>query len=349
MFKTEDFNFNLPSQLIAQEPFEEKEKTPMLIYKDNQIIDKKINDLIDYFSDGDVMVFNKVKVIKAKFRGNIDNSDSFLDFNLDQELENGTWKALCRPAKKAKKSHKIIIATDFFAEIVEKNDDGSIIIKFNAHGDKLTSLIEKYGEVPLPPYIKRSHHNSYDEKNYQTIYAASGAAVAAPTAGLHFTDNLLKKLLQKNIQQIFLTLNVGAGTFLPVRTANIQDHQMHHEKFILNDSQCDIINYAKKHQKKIIAVGTTSLRALESSVDEFGLLTPQNRYTNIFIYPPYNFKVVDVLLTNFHLPKSTLFMLICAFVGYENAMKIYQHAIANHYRFYSYGDASLLFSSQIKY
>lgn len=343
MFKTEDFNFNLPSQLIAQEPFEEKEKTPMLIFKDNQIIDKKINDLIDYFSDGDVIVFNKVKVIKAKFRGKVSNSDNFIDFNLDQELEDGSWKALCRPAKKVKNNDKIIIAADFCADIEQKNNDGSIIIKFNYSGDKLMKLIEKYGNVPLPPYIKRSHQSLRDEKNYQTIYAKNGMAVAAPTAGLHFNDNLLKKLLQKNIQQVFLTLNVGAGTFLPVRTENIQDHQMHHERFVLSEDDCNIINYAKKHQKKIIAVGTTSLRALESSVDNCGILRPQNRYTNIFIYPPYNFKVVDVLLTNFHLPKSTLFMLICAFVGYENALKIYDHAIKNQYRFYSYGDASLLF------
>lgn len=204
--------------------------------------------------------------------------------------------------------------------------------------------LETHGAVPLPPYIKREKSQKYcDEQNYQTVYARDGVAVAAPTAGLHFNENILTKISKKNIKCVFLTLNVGAGIFLPVRSETLDKHQMHSEKYFLSSENCDIINNAKRSGKKIIAVGTTSLRALESSVDENEILCPQNRSTNIFIYPPYNFKIVDVLMTNFHLPKSTLFMLVCAFVGYENAFKIYQHAIDKQYRFYSYGDSSLLF------
>ncbi len=343
MFKTEDYNFNLPEHLIAQEPFKDKERTPLLVFNNNQIFDKKIANLLDYVSSGDVMIFNQVKVIKAKLIGTINFSTTKININLDQELENSCWQALCKPAKKIKTGDKIFFDKEFFAEIIHKDIDGFIKIKFNFDGEKLLKNIEQYGQVPLPPYIKRDDaNNKGDEKNYQTIYAKDGIGVAAPTAGLHFTDNILEKLKEKKVKLVYLTLNVGAGTFLPVRTDNILEHKMHSEKFYLSQENCDIINQAKANGNKIIAVGTTSLRALESSVDECGLLQPQNRSTDIFIYPSYKFKIVDVLMTNFHLPKSTLFMLICAFIGYENAFKIYDYAIKNNYRFYSYGDSSLL-------
>lgn len=343
MFKTKDYNFNLPEHLIAQEPFKDKEQTPLLVFKNNQIFDQKIANLLDYVSSGDVMIFNQVKVIKAKLIGDLNFSQTKININLDQELDDACWQALCKPAKKIKTGDKIFFNQDFFAEIIQKENDGFIKIKFNYSGEILQKNIEKYGQIPLPPYIKRDEENLIsDEKNYQTIYAKDGVGVAAPTAGLHFTDNILQKLLQKKVKLVYLTLNVGAGTFLPVRSENILDHKMHSEKFYLSKENCDIINQAKISGNKIIAVGTTSLRALESSVDEVGVLQPQSRSTNIFIYPSYNFKIVDALMTNFHLPKSTLFMLICAFVGYENAFKIYEHAIANNYRFYSYGDSSLL-------
>jgi S-adenosylmethionine:tRNA ribosyltransferase-isomerase len=349
MFKTADFNFNLPENLIAQEPLIDKEQTPMLVFQNNQIFDKKINDLIDFFAQGDVMIFNQVKVIKAKLMGKISRNSAIIHFNLDQEV-NGLWSALCRPAKKVDIGDKIVIADDFYCEIIEKNNEGFIKIKFNCDEIELVSKLEKYGSIPLPPYIKRDENNKKtphnDQKNYQTIYAKNGVAVAAPTAGLHFTQNIFSKIKAKKIECVFLTLNVGAGTFLPVRTDNLQDHKMHSEKFFLSQENCEIINNAKKNGKKIIAVGTTSLRAIESSVDVNGILQPQNRSTEIFIYPPYNFKIIDVLMTNFHLPKSTLFMLVCAFVGYENAFKIYNHAIQEQYRFYSYGDSSLLFKNQ---
>lgn len=348
MLKTADFNFNLPENLIAQEPLKDKEQTPMLVFQNNQIFDKKINDLVDFFAKGDVMIFNQVKVIKAKLKGKISRNSAVIHFNLDQEI-NGLWNALCRPAKKVIIGDKIIIADDFYGEIIEKNDDGFVKIKFNCDEIELITKLEKYGSIPLPPYIKRDENNHKnlhnDQKNYQTIYAKNGVAVAAPTAGLHFNENIFAKIKAKKIQCVFLTLNVGAGTFLPVRVDNLKDHKMHSEKYFLSKENCEIINKAKKNGKKVIAVGTTSLRAVESSVDENGILQPQNRSTEIFIYPPYNFKIVDILMTNFHLPKSTLFMLICAFVGYDNAFKIYNHAIQEQYRFYSYGDCSLLFKN----
>jgi S-adenosylmethionine:tRNA ribosyltransferase-isomerase len=348
MLKTSDFDFNLPANLIAQEPFKNKDETPLLIFKNNQIFDKKFHNIIDYFEAGDVIILNQVKVIKAKLQGTIIRNSSSLSINLDQEIDDRLWQALCKPAKKVKQHDIINFAEDFHGEVVEKNLDGFIKIKFNLAGENLIIALDKYGKTPLPPYIKRANQpNSDDQKNYQTIYAKDGLAVAAPTAGLHFTENLLAKLQDKKVKILFITLNVGAGTFLPVKTENIIDHKMHSEKFYLSAENCKIINEAKKMGKKIIAVGTTTLRALESSTDNNNLLIPQNRSTDIFIYPPYKFKIVDILITNFHLPKSTLFMLVSAFVGTENAKKIYQHAVDKNYRFYSFGDCSMLFNNSL--
>ncbi len=301
-------------------------------------------NLIDFLQEGDVMVFNDARVIKAKLSAKILRNSAHLDFNLDQEDE-GAWNALCKPAKKVSIGDKLEIAPDFFAEVLEKTDDGFIKIKFDCAEEELKLKLEKYGTTPLPPYIKRDKQIVDDIKNYQTIYAANGTAVAAPTAGLHFDEKTFATLATKKIQKTFVTLNVGAGTFLPVRSQFLEQHTMHRESFCLSHEAAEVINTAKRNGKKIIAVGTTSLRVLESAADENGLLHPIKSSTEIFIYPPYHFKIVDILMTNFHLPKSTLFMLICAFVGKENAFKIYNHAITKKYRFYSYGDASLLFNS----
>lgn len=345
--KTSDFNFELPDSLIANQPFFPKEETKMLVYKNDQILDAKIINLIDFLQEGDVLVFNDAKVIKAKLSAKILRSQAILDFNLDQEKDD-VWSALCRPAKKVKTGDILEIAPSFLAEVLDKSDDGFIKIKFNCDAEELTKNLDKFGSIPLPPYIKREAENFQDQKNYQTIYAANGVAVAAPTAGLHFTENLFALLEKKKIKKAFVTLNVGAGTFLPVRSDNLEDHKMHHEFFSISGHTAEIINSAKKAGKKIVAVGTTSLRALESSCDSEGFIHENSKSTGIFIYPPYNLKSVDVLMTNFHLPKSTLFMLICAFVGKDEAFKIYNHAIANNYRFYSYGDSSLLFKKMFK-
>ncbi len=345
--KTSDFNFELPANLIANQPFFPKEETKMLVYKNDEILDCKIINLIDFLQEGDVLVFNDAKVIKAKLSAKISRNQAIIDFNLDQENE-GIWNALCRPAKKVKQGDILEIASDFSAEVLEKTDDGLIKITFNCDFSELQKKLDKFGSVPLPPYIKREEKNSHDQTNYQTIYAKNGVAVAAPTAGLHFTQKIFDLLEQKKVKKAFVTLNVGAGTFLPVRSESITEHKMHNEFFSISKETAEIINSAKKLGKKIVAVGTTSLRALESSCNSEGFIEENSKSTNIFIYPPYKFKSVDALMTNFHLPKSTLFMLICAFVGKDEGFEIYNHAITENYRFYSYGDSSLLFKKDFK-
>jgi len=349
MFLTSDFDFDLPPHLIAQEPFFPKEKTKMLTAKDGQILDLQLLQLVDFLQAGDLLVFNDAKVIKAKLSAKILRNSAILDFNLDQAIqgqEKNIWQALCRPAKKVKIGDTLEITPDFFAEVLDKNDDGFIKIKFNFSGEELLQKLDKYGSTPLPPYIKRDKGvrqlSKEDVTNYQTIYAKNGTAVAAPTAGLHFNEKIFSLLEEKKINKAFITLNVGAGTFLPVRSDNIKDHKMHSEFFSISKEVAEIINETKAQNKKVIAVGTTSLRALESAAIKKNLVNHGEFNTNIFIYPPYDFKIVDILMTNFHLPKSTLFMLVCAFVGKDRAFEIYNHAIKNNYRFYSYGDCSLL-------
>lgn len=343
MLKTSDFDFYLPEKLIAQTPFFPKEKTKMLVFDGAKILDAQVIDLANFLQEGDVVVFNDAKVIKAKLTAKILRNSAKLEFNLDQENQ-GIWDALCRPAKKVKLGDAIEIATDFFAEVVEKSDDGFVKIKFDCAGEELKTKLDKYGAVPLPPYIKRHFENNEDQKNYQTIYARNGAAVAAPTAGLHFNEKIFAALDAKKIQKVFVTLNVGAGTFLPVRSEILSDHKMHEEFFSISKIAAEKINSAKKSGKKIVAIGTTSLRVLESCATDEGIVEAASRHTKIFIHPPYKFKIVDALMTNFHLPKSTLFMLICAFIGKEKAFELYNHATSHNYRFYSYGDASLLFN-----
>jgi S-adenosylmethionine:tRNA ribosyltransferase-isomerase len=344
MLKTSDFDFDLSPELIAQAPFFPREETKMLVFNGASILDSQVIFLNNFLQEGDVLVFNDARVIKAKLSAIISRNSARLDFNLDQERD-GLWQALCRPARKVKAGDNLEIAPDFSALVIEKTDDGFIKIKFDCSENELLSKLEKYGSIPLPPYIKREEENQNDLKNYQTIYAANGTAVAAPTAGLHFNERIFSELEKKKIQKVFVTLNVGAGTFLPVRSDFLKDHKMHSEFYSISEESAKIINDAKKNGKKIVAVGTTSMRVLESCTDKNGLVISQKTNTEIFIFPPYKFKIVDILMTNFHLPKSTLFMLICAFVGKEKAFEIYNHAISKSYRFYSYGDSSLLFKN----
>ena len=339
-----DFDFDLPPHLIAQEPSLNKANTKMLVFKQQQIIDAKVKDLVNFLPQGCVLVFNDAKVIKAKLTAIITRNQAVLNFNLNQQIsndfqQNSCWTALAKPLKKVQVGDLLQIGENFSATVLAKN--GSFLtLSFSCNNIDLLKNLEKFGQMPLPPYIKTTSEK--DHQNYQTIYAKNGMAVAAPTAGLHFNQEILDSLKQKEITQTFLTLNVGAGTFLPVKTTQIADHQMHHESFVLNQETADIINLAKKEGRKIIAVGTTALRVLEAVANQQGKLLAKTGSTDIFIYPPYQFKIVDGLFTNFHLPKSTLFMLISAFVGKKNAFTIYNHAIKHNYRFYSYGDSSLL-------
>ncbi len=317
----------------------------MLVFDGDTICDRQVINLTDFLQEGDVLVFNDARVIKAKLSAKILRNLAALQFNLDQENQ-GIWNALCKPVKKVKAGDELEMAPDFFAQVLEKTDDGFIKIKFDCVGDELLAKLEKYGSIPLPPYIKREEKNEQDQKNYQTIYAKKGVAVAAPTAGLHFNEEIFAALDAKKIKKVFVTLNVGAGTFLPVRADFLKDHKMHRESFSISKEAAKEINLAKKNGRKIVAIGTTSLRVLESSCDENGMIKPTTASTEIFLYPPHKFKTADILMTNFHLPKSTLFMLICAFVGQEKAFEIYNHAISQQYRFYSYGDSSLLFGTK---
>lgn len=336
--KTSDFDFNLPSELIANSPVSPRDSAKMLVFQNEKISDKNVFDLAEFLNEGDVLVLNDTKVIKAKLSGK--RGEAKVEINLHKQVKDQIWQAFAKPAKRLRIGDLFIISDDFHAKVLAKDEDGIVDLEFNIGGDEFFRTLEKYGQTPLPPYIKNS---SSKEDDYQTIYASNAGAVAAPTAGLHFTENLFTKLEKKGIKKVFTTLNVGAGTFLPVKSELIKDHKMHSEYFSISKEACNVINEAKRNRKKIVAVGTTSMRVLESATNQEGILESQNRETNIFIYPPYKFKIVDVLMTNFHLPKSTLFMLISAFVGIENAHKIYEHAVLNKYRFYSFGDSCLFF------
>ncbi len=359
MLKTLDFDFNLPANLIASQPAKPRDSSKMLVVIGDRILDQTTADLADFLTDGDVLVLNDTKVIKAKLSGK--RGDAKVEINLHKNLQaknpenkdeqanlGSVWQVFAKPAKKLNVGDKFIIADDFSAQVLNKSSDGIIDLEFNVMGENFFLMLEKYGKMPLPPYIKRAEgenevDNQKDASNYQTIYATNAGAVAAPTAGLHFTQNLFDKLDKKGVKKVFTTLNVGAGTFLPVKSEYLQDHQMHSEYFSINAETCEVINQAKRNGNRVIAVGTTSLRVLESAVNEEGFLEAQARETKIFIYPPYSFKIVDVLMTNFHLPKSTLYMLVSAFIGKAKTDKIYNYAIENQYRFYSFGDCCLLY------
>ena len=335
IMKLADFDFKLADNLIAKEPASPRDASRMLNF-DGQISDRKFSEIANFFSKGDVFVFNNVKVIKAKLIGKRDQVK--IEINLNAKFGD-FWQAFAKPAKRLKIGDKIIFADDFWAEVINKNLEGTINIVFNHHKN-FDHYLEKYGEIPIPPYLKRGS-NANDAVNYQTIYAKNAGAVAAPTAGLHFSKEIINQIILKGINIAFVTLNVGAGTFLPVKTDDITKHKMHQEYYEINQQSCDIINKAIKNNKKIVAIGTTSLRVLESCAKN-NLVIPVKNETGIFIYPPYKFKIVTDLLTNFHLPKSTLFMLISAFIGLENAHETYRHAIKQQYRFFSYGDCCLL-------
>jgi S-adenosylmethionine:tRNA ribosyltransferase-isomerase len=330
----EDFNFSLPEGLIAKKPIFPRDTSQMLKF-DKKISDRKFTEIADFFDAGDVFVFNNAKVIKAKLIGFRDQIK--IEINLNAKFGD-FWQIFAKPAKRLKIGDKIIFAEDFFAEVINKNSDGTVNVNFNQDSN-LAQYLEKYGQIPIPPYLKRDS-NEDDIENYQTIYAKNAGAVAAPTAGLHFSQKVINQIISKKIKIAFVTLNVGAGTFLPVKSDNISQHKMHKEYYEITPESCEVINSAVRNKKRIIAIGTTSLRVLESCAKN-GLTYPTKNETGIFIYPPYNFQIATDLLTNFHLPKSTLLMLISAFVGFENVHKIYQHAIENKYRFFSYGDCCL--------
>lgn len=340
--KVDAFDFELPPSCIATRPVTPRDAARLLVVGD-VLEDATIRDLPEFLRAGDVMVFNNTKVIPARLFGK--RGDAKVEVTLHKRLEalssKEVWQAFAKPAKRLRVGDAFVIADDFQAIVREKLETGEVVLEFNAGGEALLHKLHQHGAMPLPPYMHREA-DATDEERYQTVFASEAGAVAAPTAGLHFTDNLLQAIDAKGVKRVEVTLHVGAGTFLPVKVDDTQDHQMHAEEITLSAEAANAINTARENGGRVVAVGTTALRLLESIADEQGNLHAFHGDTSIFITPGYRFRVVDVLMTNFHLPKSTLFMLVSAFCGLERMQQAYAHAIAQGYRFYSYGDGSLL-------
>ncbi|MFI3241162.1 MAG: tRNA preQ1(34) S-adenosylmethionine ribosyltransferase-isomerase QueA [Alphaproteobacteria bacterium] len=340
--KVDIFDFDLDKSLIANQPANPRDASKLLDLSNPPMIsDKHFYDLPDLLDDGDVLVFNNTKVIPARMLAQ--RGEAKLEITLYRPVSQVLWWAFIKNSKRLKIDDVIVINnSDFTAKIIEKKGDEGVLLEFLCAPEDVQINLNQHGFMPLPPYIKRDAKNENDFKSYQTIYAKHEGAVAAPTAGLHFTDEVFAKLEAKGVKKVFLTLHVGAGTFLPVKVENTENHKMHSEYGIITQDVCDTINEAKKNGKKVIAVGTTSLRVLETVADETGFLKPWCGDTDIFITPGYKFKVIDYIITNFHLPKSTLFMLISAIAGLDFMQGAYKHAMDNGYRFYSYGDSSII-------
>ena len=335
-----DFDFNLPKELIAQFPTEKRDHSKLLIpLSGNKFKIVKFFQIIDELQEGDLMVFNDSRVVKAKLT--LTKNDKKINVNLNRPISNDTWLGFARPAKKLEINDEFYFGKHQLV-ITNKLDQGEIEIKFNLNNNiSVFDFLGQYGQLPLPPYIKRDQENRDDLNRYQNIYCKSSGSVAAPTAGLHFTDQLLDEIRKKGIDTAFVTLHVGAGTFMPVKTENIADHKMHIEYYEISKEVATKINKAKSQGRRVIAVGTTSMRTMESASHN-GKIIAGSADTDIFITPGYKFQIVDALLTNFHLPKSTLFMLVCAFAGMDKMKNAYQYAIDHKMRFFSYGDAMLL-------
>ena len=340
-----EFDFDLPKELIAQHAVNPRDHSKLLVLnKEEKTMEhKKFYNIIDYLKEGDVLVLNRTKVIPARLFGKKENG-VVLECFLLKRIDLNTWEVLLKPARKLKIGQKIIFSEELEAELLEVKEDGNRVLKFNFEGS-FEEILDRLGEMPLPPYISEKLE---DKNRYQTVYAKEGESVAAPTAGLHFTEELLEKIKEKGIIIAEVFLDVGLGTFRPVQVENILDHKMHVEKYSVPKETVEIINNAKKNNHRVIAVGTTSVRTLESSVDENGNLIASEGYTGIFIYGDYKFKVVDAIITNFHLPKSTLIMLVSAFGGKEFIDAAYKKAIEEKYRFYSFGDSMLIYLKLFK-
>ena len=337
--KVSDFNFELPKELIAQHPVEKRDESRLMVLNKDKIEHRVFKDIIEYLNPGDCLVLNNTKVIPARLYGNkITNGENgaAAEVLLLKQLEDDIWEVLVRPGRKLQIGTEISFKDNLLkGTIIESLEDGKRKIKFEYKGI-FNEILDKIGTMPLPPYIKEELK---EKDRYQTIYAKYEGSSAAPTAGLHFTEELLKSIKDKGIEIANVTLHVGLGTFRPVQVENIEEHHMHTEHFYIKQEDAEKINNAKKSSKRIIAVGTTSCRVLESIADSNGLVKAQEGDTGIFIYPGYKFKCIDNLITNFHLPESTLVMLVSALAGKENIMKAYKEAIKEKYRFFSFGDS----------
>jgi len=334
------FDFHLPAECIAARPVSPRDSARLLTVGPGEFSDQIVHDLPGLLSPGDVLVLNDTRVVPARLIGR--RGEARIEVTLHKMRGDGRWDAFARPAKRLKAGQDILFAEDFAARVMSR-DGGEVHLEFNLRGVELRTALERHGTPPLPPYIPRkAGADQRDRADYQTIYAAKDGAVAAPTAGLHLTPELFAALERRGVAREFITLHVGAGSFLPVRAENTRDHVMHGEWGELNAEVAAQINRARAAGGRIIAVGSTSLRILERAADDTGLLSAFSGVIDLFIVPGYRFKAVDLMVTNFHLPRSTLFMLVSAFAGMKRMRDAYGHAISKGYRFYSYGDACLL-------
>lgn len=339
--KKNDFYYDLPEELIAQHPLKERSESRLMVLDKytGKVKHDQFKNIINYLDEGDCLVLNDTRVMPARLFGFRKDNGSQIEFLLLRRIDKYSWETLVKPGKKAKIGKKIIFGNGLMTgEILDILDGGTRIIKFEYEG-VFEEILDILGEMPLPPYITEKLQ---DKERYQTVYSKNLGSAAAPTAGLHFTKKLLKDIQNKGVKIAYITLHVGLGTFRPVKTQNIEEHHMHSEFYSICDEAAKIINDTKMKGNRIVAVGTTSTRTLESAVNENGYLDAKSGWTDIFIYPGYKFKVIDCLITNFHLPESTLIMLVSALAGRENIMNAYKLAVKEKYRFYSFGDAMLI-------
>lgn len=338
--KKSDFYYNLPESLIAQTPLEPRDASRLMKInrETGQTEHKHFKDITDYLKKGDCLVLNNTRVLPARLYGVKEDTGAVVEFVLLKQIDLLTWEAIAGPGKKAKEGAAFKFSDELKATVVKVLEDGNRIIKFKCDGE-FFSVLDKVGQMPLPPYIKEKLK---DRERYQTVYSKELGSAAAPTAGLHFTNEMLKKIEDMGVNIAYVTLHVGLGTFRPVKVDDIKDHHMHTEHYVISKEAADKINNAKKNGSRIICVGTTSCRTLESAMQKFGEIKECSDDTGIFIYPGYEFKIMDGLITNFHLPESTLIMLVSAFAGYENTMNAYNEAVNEKYRFFSFGDAMMI-------
>ncbi|NUM51297.1 MAG: tRNA preQ1(34) S-adenosylmethionine ribosyltransferase-isomerase QueA [Flavobacteriales bacterium] len=346
--KLTKFKFTIPKELVAQHPAKEREEARLMVVdrKTGKIQHKKFKDLINYFSEGDLMIMNNTKVFPARLYGNKEKTGAKIEVFLLRELNKETllWDVLVDPARKIRIGNKLYFGNDdLVAEVIDNTTSRGRTLRFLFDGpyEDFKNIISKLGETPIPKYIKRKVE-AEDEDRYQTVYAREEGAVAAPTAGLHFSKNLLKRLEIKGVNFAYVTLHVGLGTFRSVEVEDLTKHKMDSEEIKITEETCDIVNTAKKNKRRICAVGTTTMRTIETSVSTEGFLKPYDGWTNKFIFPPYDFSIANCMITNFHMPESTLLMMVAAFCGYDLMMKAYKEAMKEKYRFYSYGDAMLI-------
>ncbi|MBD3225695.1 MAG: tRNA preQ1(34) S-adenosylmethionine ribosyltransferase-isomerase QueA [Caldithrix sp.] len=341
--KLSEFKYEVPQELIAQYPVKKRDESRlMVLHKDSGNREHKIfKDAVDYLGEGDALILNETKVFPARLFGVKEKTDARVELLLLRQLEGPMWEVMVKPARKVRVGNRIQITNDFGCDVIDNTTSGGRVVSFDYNGQDFFKLIDQVGKSPLPPYIDREAEE-LDKEKYQTVYANKVGAVAAPTAGLHFTESLLEKIKAKGVKIVPVVLHVGLGTFRPIKVEDLSRHQMDSEYYSISQEAADTINEVKNSGGKIVSVGTTTVRALETAANADNNVKAESGWTDKFIYPPYQFKIIDALFTNFHLSESTLFLLTCALAGKDQMIEAYQEAIEKEYRFYSYGDAMLI-------